>query len=253
MATPLSPPVRSRPLARAAVLALAASCALGTGAVLIAAPAYAAAPGTAVPAPATLSPDLREGDSGADVTALQDRLNELGYWTNGVDGEFGYHTEQAVIALQKAAGIARDGIAGPDTENALDRGVRPSAATSSGELLEIDLDDQLLLVVSDGEVDRIINTSTGSGQPYERWDGTEAVATTPTGTFAVFREVDAWDPGPYGALYRPKYFNGGIAVHGYPSVPAQPASHGCARVSMAAMDWLWESATMEVNTTVVVY
>ncbi|MEV2278167.1 L,D-transpeptidase family protein [Nocardiopsis sp. NPDC049922] len=253
MATPLSPPVRSRPrpLARTAVLALAAACALGTGAVLLAAPAHAATPSVA--APATLPPDLREGDSGADVTELQNRLNELGYWTNGVDGEFGYHTEQAVIALQKAAGIARDGVVGPDTENALDQGVRPSASTGSGDLLEIDLDDQLLLVVSDGEVERIINTSTGSGRPYERWDGTEVIATTPTGTYRVFREVDAWDPGPYGALYRPKYFNGGIAVHGYPSVPAHPASHGCARVSMAAMDWLWESGTMEVNTTVVVY
>ncbi|WP_017599082.1 L,D-transpeptidase family protein [Nocardiopsis lucentensis] len=253
MATPLSPPVRirPRPLARAAVLALAASCALGTGAALLAAPAHASAP--AVPAPATLPPDLREGDSGADVTELQERLNELGYWTNGVDGEFGYYTEQAVVALQKAAGIARDGIVGPDTQEALDQGVRPSATTDSGDLLEIDLDDQLLLVVSDGEVERVINTSTGSGRPYERWDGTEVIATTPTGTYSVFREVDAWDPGPYGALYRPKYFNGGIAVHGYPSVPAHPASHGCARVSMAAMDWLWESGNMEVHTTVVVY
>ncbi|WP_116248308.1 L,D-transpeptidase family protein [Nocardiopsis sp. FIRDI 009] len=254
MATPLSPPVRNRPrpLARTVVLALAASCAFGTGAaLLVATPAHASAP--AVPAPATLPPDLRKGDSGADVTELQERLNELGYWTNGVDGEFGYYTEQAVVALQKAAGIARDGIVGPDTEGALARGVRPSATTDSGDLLEIDLDDQLLLVVSDGEVERVINTSTGSGRPYERWDGTEVIATTPTGTYSVFREVDAWDPGPYGALYRPKYFNGGIAVHGYPSVPAHPASHGCARVSMAAMDWLWESGRMEVYTTVVVY
>jgi lipoprotein-anchoring transpeptidase ErfK/SrfK len=130
--------------------------------------------------------------------------------------------------------------------------VRPSATSTSGEVLEIDLERQLLLVVSGGEVERVLNTSTGSGQPYEGSDGTERIATTPTGTYTVFREVDSWDPGPYGALYRPKYFNGGIAVHGYPSVPPQPASHGCARVSMAAMDWLWESGNMEVYATVVV-
>jgi hypothetical protein len=35
-----------------------------------------------------------------------------------------------------------------------------------------------------------------------------------------------------GALYNPFYFNKGIAVHGYQSVPPTPASHGCARIPM---------------------
>jgi hypothetical protein len=49
-------------------------------------------------------------------------------------------------------------------------------------------------------------------------------------------------PGPLGDLYRPKYFNRqGIAVHGYANVPPYPASHGCVRVSLAAMDWLWRT------------
>jgi len=195
--------------------------------------------------------DLRTGDSGAQVNALQERLSALGYWIDGVDGEFGPHTEQAVIALQKAAGIDRDGIVGPATRTALEEGTVPSA-TSAGTAVEIDLERQLLLVVVDGAVEKVIHTSTGSGQPYEGSDGSERIATTPTGEYSVFRDVDAWDPGPYGALYRPKYFNGGIAVHGYPSVPAQPASKGCARVSLAAMDWLWEQGHLDVYTTVVV-
>ncbi|MFE3457975.1 peptidoglycan-binding protein [Nocardiopsis aegyptia] len=243
MVTPLSLPhrFRARLPARAAITAALMACAL-----------VAALIATAQPAAAVAPPELRRGSSGPAVSEVQERLAELDYWIDGVDGEFGFHTAQAVTALQKAAGIDRDGIVGPETRAALDEGVRPSATSASGDALEIDLEHQLLLVVSGGEVERVLNTSTGSGRPYEGSDGSERIATTPTGTYSVFREVDAWDPGPYGALYRPKYFNGGIAVHGYPSVPPQPASHGCARVSMAAMDWLWESGNMEVHTTVVV-
>ncbi|PDP87619.1 murein L,D-transpeptidase [Glycomyces fuscus] len=228
------------------LLALAAAFALVLGLAVTAPAAHAS------PASVGTGPELRQGSSGAGVSAVQQRLSDLGYWIDGVDGQFGFHTEQAVVALQKAAGIARDGVVGPATRAALAEGVLPEAESTSGDVLEIDLDRQLLLVVSDGAVERVVNTSTGSGQPYESSDGTERIATTPTGTYTVFREVDAWDPGPYGALYRPMYFNGGIAVHGYPVVPPQPASHGCARVSLAAMDWLWESGSMDVHTTVLV-
>ncbi|MES0832313.1 L,D-transpeptidase family protein [Nocardiopsis tropica] len=252
MATPpslltLPPPARTRSV-RSMVAVLAAACALLLGSAVLAPPASA----SAAPGPAASGPELRQGSTGPEVTALQERLTELGYWIDGVDGQFGFHTDQAVVALQKAAGLDRDGVVGPATRAALDEGVLPSATTTSGDLLEIDLERQLLLVVSDGEVERVVNTSTGSGQPYEGSDGSERIATTPTGTYTVFRDVDAWDPGPYGALYRPKYFNGGIAVHGYPSVPAQPASKGCARVSLAAMDWLWESGNIDVHTSVLV-
>lgn len=262
MASPRSPFARNP--VRTTTLTLGAACALAVGSALLAAPAHAVPaanapvsapaasnPAAPVPAAAAVTEDLRRGDSGAQVSALQEQLAALGYWIDGVDGEFGLHTEHAVLALQKAAGIDRDGVVGPDTRTALGEGTVPSA-TSSGSAVEIDLDLQLLLVVTDGEVESVIHTSTGSGQPYEGSDGSERIATTPTGEYAVFRDVGSWDPGPYGALYRPKYFNGGIAVHGYPSVPAQPASKGCARVSLAAMDWLWEQGRLDVYSTVVV-
>jgi hypothetical protein len=66
----------------------------------------------------------------------------------------------------------------------------------------------------------------------------------------VYYEVDEYDPGPLGVLYRPKYFIRGVAVHGYPNVPAVPASHGCVRVTNAAMDWLWASGVMAMGTPV---
>jgi lipoprotein-anchoring transpeptidase ErfK/SrfK len=36
-------------------------------------------------------------------------------------------------------------------------------------------------------------------------------------------------------------------------VPAYPASHGCVRVSVAAMDMIWEQDILPRGTTVVVY
>jgi len=69
----------------------------------------------------------------------------------------------------------------------------------------------------------------------------------------VFRQVDGYDRSPLGVLYRPKYFYEGVAVHGYPSVPAYPASHGCVRVTDQAIDWLWSSGAMPIGTAVWVY
>ena len=37
------------------------------------------------------------------------------------------------------------------------------------------------------------------------------------------------------------YFVGGYAIHGNPSVPSFPASHGCVRVPMWAAPWLYSS------------
>jgi N-acetylmuramoyl-L-alanine amidase len=42
-------------------------------------------------------------------------------------------------------------------------------------------------------------------------------------------------------------------VHGSPSIPGQPASHGCARLHDAAVDLLWAEGLMPVGTPVWVY
>lgn len=194
---------------------------------------------------------LQFGDKGASVLALQKELSALGYWLGTPDGSFGNQTLQAVYALQKAAGIGRDGEVGPATKRALANKVRPRSV-NGGNGVEIDLDRQLLLIVRDGSVRTILNTSTGNGQPYISSYGTNAVATTPRGSYAVYRAVDGEDKGKLGVLWRPRYFNGGIAVHGAGSVPPWPASHGCARVSNAAMNHIWANNLMPMGSRVVV-
>lgn len=72
---------------------------------------------------------LREGSRGADVTALQQRLNALGVRDAagrplGEDGMFGERTREAVVGLQRAQSIRVDGIVGPETTGKLDALVR---------------------------------------------------------------------------------------------------------------------------------
>jgi lipoprotein-anchoring transpeptidase ErfK/SrfK len=65
--------------------------------------------------------------------------------------------------------------------------------------------------------------------------------------------AEGWWDGDLGSIYRPKYFNGGIAVHGSYSIPDYPASHGCVRVSTAAMDWIWSEDLMPRGSAVWVH
>ncbi|HET7280151.1 MAG TPA: L,D-transpeptidase family protein [Dermatophilaceae bacterium] len=195
---------------------------------------------------------MRLGDQGAAVEEVQQRLSALGYWLGTADGQYGDLTQQAVTALQKAAGIGRDGIFGPATRRALDAGTRPTPHTTSGNAVEVNLGRQLLLVVQGGRITHILNTSTGSGQTYTS-RGAQHVAVTPTGRYSFYRAVDGEDRSPLGLLWRPRYFNGGIAVHGFSSVPPYPASHGCVRVSNEAMNMIWATGIMPVGRTVLVY
>ena len=58
---------------------------------------------------------LEMGDKGTQVRALQQRLKDLGYYKNGIDGSYGAQTAAAVKAFQKNNGLTADGVAGPAT------------------------------------------------------------------------------------------------------------------------------------------
>lgn len=84
------------------------------------------------PTPST-RPTLRRGDKGAYVTLAQSKLYQLGYDLGrfGIDGDFGYATEEAVKAFQRqhtdenGRPLAVDGIIGQSTWYALD-GAEPA-------------------------------------------------------------------------------------------------------------------------------
>ncbi len=58
----------------------------------------------------------QKGSNGDEVTKIQTRLAELGFYSGSIDGDFGDATDKAFKAFQKAAGLYVDGIAGSDRE-----------------------------------------------------------------------------------------------------------------------------------------
>ena len=56
---------------------------------------------------------------GDDVATLQARLQDLGFYSDLVDGDFGLQTHNALMAYQRESGLASDGICGPETLRSL--------------------------------------------------------------------------------------------------------------------------------------
>ena len=96
-------------------------------------------------------PELRYGDTGYDVRAMQQDLADLGYLAaKDVSGSYGYATEQAIMAFQGYERIGRDGVAGTGTRARLGVAVRPVAGRAGPAHVEISLDQQVLLLVDKG-------------------------------------------------------------------------------------------------------
>jgi lipoprotein-anchoring transpeptidase ErfK/SrfK len=158
-------------------------------------------------------------------------LADLGYWVISVDGASDDSTRQAIMAFQKVEGLKRTGVLTDDVLNAIQNASRPVAKYSDGAShVEIDISRQVIFLVDEaGQVTKVLSTSTGSGERYfsqGKWER----ALTPRGKFVISRQIHGIRKAPLGTIYNPSYFNGGIAIHGSPSVPASAASHGCARI-----------------------
>jgi peptidoglycan hydrolase-like protein with peptidoglycan-binding domain len=205
---------------------------------------------TAPPVPAPAAPTtpvpgtpLAAGQSGPEITKLQQRLSEMGYWQPGVDGTYSSATKHAVTAFQKANGLPRNGRADGATLAAMAFAARPTALKPmAGRSLEVDLSRQILMVVNGGQVEAILDISSGKSS-----------TPTPRGDYHIQRQIDGMRISDLGQLWRPKYFTGGYAMHGSPSVPTTAASHGCVRLTNAEIDWLWASDVAPVGTPVSVY
>jgi peptidoglycan hydrolase-like protein with peptidoglycan-binding domain len=160
-------------------------------------------------------PDLGLGSSGPSVMELARRLSAQGYALQGVNGYFGVDDMEAVLAFQKVHDLPRTGRADARLWTMLEHSTRPRALYG-GNHIEVDKTRQVLYLVRDGRVALVVHVSTG------------ATGNTPIGTFHVYRKVAGFD----WVLYYPMYFLRGFAIHGYPEVPAYPASHGCVRIPM---------------------
>lgn len=168
------------------------------------------------------------------VLTYEYRLKALGFDPGEVDGVFDQSTRYAVEAVQKLHGAKPTGRIDEAVRFGLSVFQWPEAMVEDGETtrVEVDLDRQVMVVYREREVALISTVSTGSGRRFCGGNDGCQYATTPAGRFEFTWRHNGWRTSKLGQLYNPVYFHGGIAVHGYRSVPTHPASSGCVRIPM---------------------
>jgi PKD repeat protein len=186
-------------------------------------------------------PRLALGARGIAVSQLGDQLRRLRYAAPS-GGEFDGRMLDAVYAFQKVHGLSRTGVVDARFWRALSNPWVPSPRFEQPAThIEVNKGLQVLYIVRSSRLALIVPISTAG----------VAGTFTPVGKFAVYRKVVGFDPSPLGTLYDPLYFTGGYAIHGNPSVPPYPASHGCVRIPMWVAPLLYR--TIPYGETVYVY
>jgi L,D-transpeptidase catalytic domain len=177
-------------------------------------------------------PSLTFGARSPLVAGLLHRLGALGYEVPTATQAFDGDVLESVYAFEKVENLDRTGIVDATFWAHLDnpRLPRPRYLQPASHI-EIDKAHQVLYVVRNGQVKLISPVSTAGIAGYY----------TPVGRFSIYRKVPGNDPSPLGILYKPMYFTGGYAIHGNPSVPPYPASHGCIRVPNFVIERLYNS------------
>ena len=188
--------------------------------------------------------------SRAQTLEAERRLSELGYWTGPIDGRLDEGTTSALIAFQKWQGRTITGKLTVDEFEAIRNGEPPKARDVGYAHVEVDVDRQVLILINDEGAVRVLPVSTGNDKQFMD-QGQMSVAYTPRGRFVVYDKSYGWENGDLGSVYYANYISGGVAIHGYLTVPTTPASHGCIRIPMFAAREV--SRLLPVGTIVLVY
>lgn len=129
------------------------------------------------------------GSKGDVVTQIQTKLKNWGYYTGGVDGNFGYQTYLAVKKFQSKNGLSADGVVGDKTLVAL--GIMNAGSSNTTAKYSSNSQDVTLLA-------RLINGE-ARGEPYS---GQVAV-----GAVVINRTRDSRFPSSIaGVIYQPGAF-----------------------------------------------
>lgn len=182
------------------------------------------------------TPSLSIGSSGKSVLALERRLKALHYGLRPANSFYGVDTYEAVLALQKVYRMGRTGRVSSKVWNRLGVAKVPKARRPHGDHIEVDKTRQVLFEVRSGVVVRVIHVSTG------------ATGNTPVGNWHVYWKLPGLNSH---GMYYSLFWLRGFAIHGYASVPAWPASHGCVRIPMWQAPGLF--SRWSVGATVFVY
>jgi hypothetical protein len=173
----------------------------------------------------------------AEVKKAEARLKEMGY--------------PSVTMFQKWHDLTATGRITRRDFNAIMDAEPPQPRDAGYAHVEVDVDRQILLLVdSDGAIQKMLPVSTGSNKRYNE-KGIRGLAYTPRGRFRVYAKIAGWRKSPLGLLYYPSYFSDGLAIHGNPSVPRTPQSHGCVRIPMSSAAEM--SKLLPVGTILLIY
>lgn len=171
----------------------------------------------------------RYGSRGSEVSKIQTKLKNWGYYTGNVDGIYGSSTLSAVKKFQRKNGLTADGIAGKATLEKM--GIFSSSSKSSGSVSSssLNLISRFVYAESRGEpykgqvavaaviLNRVKDSrfpNTVSGVVYQSGaftcvsDGQINLSPNDTARKAAQDAMNGWDP-TYGAIY---YFNPNTAT-----------------------------------------
>lgn len=171
----------------------------------------------------------RYGSRGSEVSKIQTKLKNWGYYTGSVDGIYGSSTLSAVKKFQRKNGLTADGIAGKATLEKM--GIFSSSSKNSGSVSSssLNLISRFVYAESRGEpykgqvavaaviLNRVKDSrfpNTVSGVVYQSGaftcvsDGQINLSPNDTARKAAQDAMNGWDP-TYGAIY---YFNPNTAT-----------------------------------------
>lgn len=165
----------------------------------------------------SFAPSLTFGSKGALVRLFQKGLSQMKYPTSR-SGTYDAATGRAVMAYRKVNGLARTEYPSAQVIRGIlaGKGAYKVRHPKAGHHVEADISRQILALVDGDRVVRVEPTSSGA-------------PATPTviGTFRFYSQT----PGTNSkGMVHSSYFIRGYAIHGYASVPAYNASHGCLRI-----------------------
>ena len=186
-------------------------------------------------------PTLKKGTTGPVVAWFERRLAALSYRPGTVDGLYDGATTDAVMAFQKVERLQRTGTATDAVQRRLVDAVTPSARRSAGGTrVEIDLTKQVLFLVKAGRVEYTIPIASGAEGAVPPPAPSPSRESFPTGGRAISDSST----------------NRRTSTAGTPSTartrcPPIRASHGCVRVAVSTMDWLYP--LLPIGTRVDIY
>ena len=172
------------------------------------------------------------GSRGSQVSLVQQKLKQYGYYDGAVDGVFGKETYNAVVWFQEKNGLKADGAVGPSTAAALGITLTGTVAASTYQESEVRILARLVSGEARGEpyvgqvavaavvLNRVKSPAfpnTISGVVFQTgafdavWDGQFDMEPTENSVRAAQDAMNGWDP-TGGCLY---YYNPSTATNSW--------------------------------------